>query len=458
MYFIRKRRRSLIGILLALVLSLACFLGTVSFALLGLAPDRLPADDEIVLRADYAAWPQATFAAIDWVRVGTDTARDIASETPTPTPQPTQVADASTDPSPEFSPTSPPTRTSTASPTDSPSLTLTVTVTETSTETVTPTATVTTSPTTTVTVTTTTTATTTVTTSPTTTSTRTSTPTITDLPSPTRTRTPTPTRTRTPLPTNTNPPPPPPTNTPLPTNTNPPPPPPTNTPLPTNTIPPVVPPTAINDTANTLQNQPVVINILANDIPGSFPIDPSAVKLPTSPTNGVITNMDGITGAVTYQPNAGFTGIDSFTYIVLDTAGYSSSPATVTINVGGCPPPLPIDGGLPDGYVAGISPSGVIIPPPSTIVVVFTQQMAGGLFQNVTAPGMYSVRATSGGGNIQVIPPVNYDPGTFTATVSLNQADFDPDTEYRIEINGGIVNACDVPQGGTVSTTFRTAP
>lgn len=40
------------------------------------------------------------------------------------------------------------------------------------------------------------------------------------------------------------------------------------------------------------------------------------------------------TGAVTYVPNAGFSGTDTFSYTVTGIDGYISAPATVTIHVG----------------------------------------------------------------------------------------------------------------------------
>lgn len=64
--------------------------------------------------------------------------------------------------------------------------------------------------------------------------------------------------------------------------------------------------------------------------------------LPTQPAHGTITNFNATTGTLTYTPNQGFSGTDSFTYSVTNLGG-SPSPLpgntqTVTLNVGSAPP------------------------------------------------------------------------------------------------------------------------
>ena len=56
------------------------------------------------------------------------------------------------------------------------------------------------------------------------------------------------------------------------------------------------------------------------------------VSIPTQPTHGSAT-LDTSTGLVTYTPVAGYTGSDSFTYTVTDTAGTVSPVATVNLTV-----------------------------------------------------------------------------------------------------------------------------
>ncbi|MBL9123977.1 MAG: tandem-95 repeat protein, partial [Planctomycetaceae bacterium] len=99
-------------------------------------------------------------------------------------------------------------------------------------------------------------------------------------------------------------------------------------------------PTANNDNAVTNQDVPVIINILANDTDPDSPIDPSSVVIVTPPANGT-TSINPVTGAVTYTPNPGFTGTNTFTYTVKDTAGATSNIATVTIRVNN--PPIAVN-------------------------------------------------------------------------------------------------------------------
>jgi hypothetical protein len=74
------------------------------------------------------------------------------------------------------------------------------------------------------------------------------------------------------------------------------------------------PPTANDDVASTDQDQPVTIDVLANDT------DPDAgdtlsVASVTQGANGAVSNNGS---DVTYTPDAGFIGTDNFTYIATD--------------------------------------------------------------------------------------------------------------------------------------------
>ena len=73
-------------------------------------------------------------------------------------------------------------------------------------------------------------------------------------------------------------------------------------------------PVATNDTAITSENTPVIIDVTANDI------DPEGDTLTvldiTNPADGTVVNNGD--GTVTYTPDPGFTGPDSFNYLVTD--------------------------------------------------------------------------------------------------------------------------------------------
>ena len=87
-------------------------------------------------------------------------------------------------------------------------------------------------------------------------------------------------------------------------------------------------PEARDDAATTQENNPVVINVVANDSDPNG--DPLTVVGVTQGANGsVVNNGDG---TVTYNPNANFNGSDSFTYTISDPGGLTDT-ATVRVTV-----------------------------------------------------------------------------------------------------------------------------
>ena len=97
-------------------------------------------------------------------------------------------------------------------------------------------------------------------------------------------------------------------------------------------------PTAADDMAATNENMVVVIDVLAND--GDIDGDTLSVGSLTQPTNGEVVN--NVTN-VTYIPNSGFNGVDTFTYTNDDGNGGTAT-ATVTVTVSDINnPPVAID-------------------------------------------------------------------------------------------------------------------
>ncbi|ULC58956.1 tandem-95 repeat protein [Flaviramulus sp. BrNp1-15] len=91
-------------------------------------------------------------------------------------------------------------------------------------------------------------------------------------------------------------------------------------------------PVAIDDVASTDEDTPVLIDILSNDTDIDGTIDPTSVTAVTSPSNGTI-SIDPVTGEITYTPNAGFNGTDSFEYQVCDEDGACTTASVeVTVN------------------------------------------------------------------------------------------------------------------------------
>ncbi|WP_319471173.1 S8 family serine peptidase [uncultured Trichococcus sp.] len=85
------------------------------------------------------------------------------------------------------------------------------------------------------------------------------------------------------------------------------------------------PPVAYDQTVDTTQNTSVAITLIAADPDG----DPLTYSIASGPANGTVS---GSGPDITYTPNTDFTGTDTFTYDVTDSAG-STATATVTINV-----------------------------------------------------------------------------------------------------------------------------
>ena len=80
-----------------------------------------------------------------------------------------------------------------------------------------------------------------------------------------------------------------------------------------------IPPVANNDTATTDENTPVDINVIANDTDSDGTIDPATVVITGNPANGAA--VANANGTVTYTPDNGFDGTDTFTYTVNDNQG-----------------------------------------------------------------------------------------------------------------------------------------
>ena len=103
-------------------------------------------------------------------------------------------------------------------------------------------------------------------------------------------------------------------------------------------------------------------NILSNDELGDTPITSASVD--SGPSSGTLTSFDTTTGDFTYTPNAGFNGVDTFSYTITDADGDTST-ATVTITVGA--PGWKITG------TTSVTEGGI-----ASYVIEFTDQIAGG--------------------------------------------------------------------------------
>lgn len=83
-----------------------------------------------------------------------------------------------------------------------------------------------------------------------------------------------------------------------------------------NVVPVNDPPVLGDDFATVLADDTVIVPVLANDQDRDGNIDPTTVFIATPPTSG--TAVSNVDGTISYSPNPGFQGFDTFTYNVKD--------------------------------------------------------------------------------------------------------------------------------------------
>ena len=93
------------------------------------------------------------------------------------------------------------------------------------------------------------------------------------------------------------------------------------------------PPTAVDDVGATVEDTPVVVDVLANDSDSDGALDPASVTvLAPGPASGS-TLVDPGTGSITYTPDPNTNGVDSFDYRVCDLGKAGLPPACATATV-----------------------------------------------------------------------------------------------------------------------------
>lgn len=142
-------------------------------------------------------------------------------------------------------------------------------------------------------------------------------------------------------------------------------------------------PVAVNDSASvdTALVASVDINVLANDSDSDGTIDNASV-VATQGTNG--STSVGLMGVVTYTPNGGYVGTDTFTYTVADNDGETSN-ATVNISVSSS-----AIVGFPDAAYLVIEAASIdnnVIKPAAGIGSWFSMETSPGSFTYVPIQG-----------------------------------------------------------------------
>nr|MCH9671105.1 tandem-95 repeat protein [Gammaproteobacteria bacterium] len=195
---------------------------------------------------------------------------------------------------------------------------------------------------------------------------------------------------------------------------------------------------------------PITLNVIGNDAAGE-PVVGSTVVFVNPPTGATIApggktltvpgegvwSADASTGAITFSPDAGFTGTPTaIDYTVDDARGNTSNDATVTLSVG-LTPVTADDGGAFAGAPITVAVLGndTAGDPPDPSTVVITSVPTGATLapdgKSLVVPneGTWSVHPTSG--DITFAPvtgftlaptPITYTVNSFTATTSAPAA------------------------------------
>lgn len=91
------------------------------------------------------------------------------------------------------------------------------------------------------------------------------------------------------------------------------------------------PPVATADTVSTFDGSQITIDVVSNDTDADGVPIYATTTITSQPANGTAVSLGN--GLVTYTPNPGFVGTDTFTYTIQDNFGAVSNSGTVTVNV-----------------------------------------------------------------------------------------------------------------------------
>ncbi|MFS0701690.1 Ig-like domain-containing protein [Cellulomonas sp. 179-A 4D5 NHS] len=183
------------------------------------------------------------------------------------------------------------------------------------------------------------------------------------------------------------------------------------------------PPVANPDTYATAAGSSVNLTVRSNDTDPDG--DTFTVARVSGPANGtLVLNADG-TG--TYTANAGFSGVDSFTYTATDSLGATSAPTTVQITVNGAPVAVDDTASTPTNTAVGIDVLGDDTDPNGDTLSVasFTPPVNGSVVPLPSGQLQYTP-ATGFAGTDTFDYTVTDGALTDTATVTVTVANADP--------------------------------
>ncbi|WP_299773183.1 retention module-containing protein, partial [uncultured Pseudoteredinibacter sp.] len=189
-------------------------------------------------------------------------------------------------------------------------------------------------------------------------------------------------------------------------------------------IDPNAPPVASDDSsAGNTTNQPVVVDVLANDSDVDGTLVPSTVQIVGTPAPGTdltvagegVWSVNSTTGEITFTPESGFTSDPTpINYVVSDDDGESSNTATVTISYTAQPPTAVID-----------SSSGNQTNQPVTVDVLANDSDPDGTLD----PATVQIVGTPGAGDPLAVP----GEGTWTVNTVTGEITFTPEAGFTAD-------------------------
>jgi CshA-type fibril repeat protein len=202
-----------------------------------------------------------------------------------------------------------------------------------------------------------------------------------------------------------------------------------------------VTPAGSDDTQTTNTNTPVTTNVLSND-PSGPSLDLTAVS---DPPHGTVTIAGAATGTVTYTPDAGFAGVDSYTYTACVPGAVPALCTTQTVTVTVSPT------GANDTAVTGLN-TPVVVP------VLANDPSAPGVTVSETSDPPHGTLVVNSDGTVTYTPDAGFsgtDTFTYTACVIPANLPAAPTLNRQILIDG--VTALQYCYTQTVTVTVNPA-
>ena len=196
-------------------------------------------------------------------------------------------------------------------------------------------------------------------------------------------------------------------------------------------------PTANADTTATALNTAKVISVLAND--SATPpatLNPASLVIVTPPANG--TAQANANGTVTYTPQTGLAGTNTFTYTVKDSLGSTSNPAPVTVHV---------PQARNDSYSVTANTSTSQTGTAASVGLNDVPNISGRTFTRLSNP----IRTSGTGTGTLTITSFNNSTGAFSYRLSGTQANKRGTFQFSYRMSLGGVNTA----AATVTITVR---